>query len=360
MLKTMQMRNNPGIIRIFTVFTIVLIVTYLVSPKMVIGSVMEKVREVSTFYQFKDEMCFCLMFFIGFQISKHTHVSKNTFFIIAIFLTALSAINYTYTVIQLTNLTGREDNTVNTAYNFISLFPIYAMAFKHHKKGVIILTAISIFYVMLSAKRGAIVCLFASILYALYWYNKNLSVSGFKKIIAIFSVCVLFMLAFYWYTQNDYLLDRISYMESNGIGFRKIGYSMMFNYWIEDSNILIQLFGNGTAQTVNVCGNYGHNDWLELLIDNGAFGVVIYAAVFVHAFGFIMKKVSDPILKLAIFLSIMIWFLKTCFSMGYTDLFSGVITFILGFCIRKSMLYDKTHQFYTSAVTYDSGRLRLR
>ncbi len=359
MLKTMQMRNNPGIIRIFTVFTIVLIVTYLVSPKIVIGSVMEKIGKISTFGQFKDEMGFCFMFFIGFQISKQTHVSKNTFFIIAILLTLLTVINYTYTSIQLVNLTGKEENTVNTAYNFISLLPIYAMAFKYHKKGVMILTVISIFYVILGAKRGAIVCMFASILYTLYWYNKNVNVSTFKKIVSIFLVSILFILAFYWYMQNDYLLDRISYMESNGIGYREIGYSMMFNHWMEYSSILIQLFGNGTAQTVNVWGNYGHNDWLELLIDNGLLGVTVYALVFVFAFYFVIKKISDPILHLAAFLCVLIWFLKTCFSMGYTDLFSGIITFVLGYCIRKSILNDRTHQFYKKIVTYDSGKLRL-
>lgn len=360
MIKTIKLRQKPSIVRIFTFFSLMLIVTWLVSPKIVNGTVLEMIGKVRTFAQFKDEMGFCLMFFIGFNISKFTHATKNTFLIISIILTFLSVVNFTYTSIQLSNLTGREENTVNTAYNFVSLLPLYAMAFKNHPKAITGILFICVFYVILGAKRGAIVCLCASLLYGFYWYNHNYKLGTLKRVLALFLILGLFAIAYYWYTQNEYLVDRVSYTEENGIGMREIGYAVMFNHWINDKNILSQLFGNGTSQTINVWGNYGHNDWLELLIDNGLLGVSIYALVFVFAFYFVIKKISDPILQLTSFLCVIIWFLKTCFSMGYTDLFSGIITFVLGYCIRKSILNDRTHKFYKNIVTYDSGKLQLR
>lgn len=326
----------------FMFFTVLLTITYLISPKIVNGRLFEKIGEIGTFGQFKNEIGFCLMFFIGYYISRFTRPGKDTFFIVAIILTLINIGIYTYTVHSLALLFGKDENTINTAYNFVALLPIYVFAFKHHPKGVIGLLLVSTFYVMLGAKRGAIVCLLSSVLIAFYWYSKN-SNGLLKKIFAFFIVTTLLCLAGYWCINNMYLMERLEYMESSGIGMREVGYPVMLNHWLYDNNVFYQMFGNGTAQTVNIWGNYGHNDWLELLIDNGVFGVIVYICLFVYSIRFAIKHIHNTDTKLAAFLCIVIWALKTVFSMGYTDLYSGIITFMLGYCIQNAVLQNKTH-----------------
>ncbi len=334
--RTIQFRNKPTVVRLFTIFTLLLLITYLISPKTVNGTVIEFIGKVNTFGQFKNEMSFCLMFFIGYQIVPKTVTSNNTFLYIAFVLTFLSIVNYIHTSNQLARLFNRDENTISTAYNFISLLPIYALSFKNHRKLSLLLMIVCMFYVIQGAKRGAIVCMIMCVLVSFIWYIKNFKLSVSKRLLSAILILGIGAIAAYWYGQNEYLISRIEYMEARGIGYREIGYEMMLNHWLNDSNFITQLFGNGTAQTINVWGNYGHNDWLELLIDNGILGVILYAIVFISAFNFIFKKIESPYIRLSAFLCVMIWFLKTIFSMGYTDQFSGIMTFILGFCIRKT------------------------
>ena len=159
----------------------------------------------------------------------------------------------------------------------------------------------------------------------------------FKRVFAILLLLAAAATFIYYSIEsNEYLMSRIEKTQSEGIGQRSIAYVALWNHWSSDTNLFTFLFGNGMAQTITVWGNYAHNDWLELLIDNGLLGVVIYLMLFVLAFMYIRKMNIGRLYKLSAYLCLIIWFLKTVFSMGYTSMMNVMICFLLGLIIGKN------------------------
>lgn len=346
MIREMFFKNKPLFINLMTFFIVMLLITYIVSPKEVIGSNFEKIGRVSTFGQFKDSCGFCLSFFIGCQIARKDSKKNNSFVSVSIALMALAVARYYVSLTTLTTAQLLNGTTNNTAYEFIALLPVFAMTFKRNKALALALFFVATFFVILCAKRGAIVCLGVSLIYIFYWYRKQFKLTSAQKIGLVIIILAFAGFSVYEYFQNEYLIERMESMERHGIGTREVGYPYMFNHWLHDPNPFTFLFGNGTAQTVSVWGNFGHNDWLELLIDNGVFGVVVYALLIGSGFYYVIKKIRDPYLKLPAFLCMLIWFLETIFSMGYPSTYSGIQTFILGYVIILSMKKIKKHSNY--------------
>jgi len=335
--------NKPMVVDLMLLFSLMLIITYAVSPKYVYGTTFEAIGKVKTFGQFKDEIGFCFMFFIGVHLARTTKPSRHTFLWIAVVLTALCIITFMHSVSTLTTLRKTDATTITVAYNFIAIIPVLSLSFRNHKFVTVALWSVAIGFVIWGAKRGAIVCMAIASLYFLFWYTRNFRLSGMQKIGLLIIVIAICVFATDQYVSNEYLQERISNTQRKGIGPREIGYAILWDHWLSKSDLLVMIFGNGTAQTITVWGNYGHNDWLELLIDNGLFGALLYLCILIFGIVFILKNARNPYIHLPAMLCMLIWISKTVFSMGYTDLFSGIMTFTLGFCIQKSRLDNKKH-----------------
>ena len=117
---------------------------------------------------------------------------------------------------------------------------------------------------------------------------------------------------------------------------RDVAYSQLFSHWLNETNPLLFLFGNGTAQTITVWGNYGHNDWLELLIDNGLVGTLVYFAIVVATISYIRKARLSKLNKMSAYLCVLILFMQSCFSMGFTSGENGILVFLLGIIIGNN------------------------
>ena len=213
------------------------------------------------------------------------------------------------------------------------------------------MTAISaliiITIVIMSSKRGAIVILLTMLLFSLYYYFKTHKIS-FKSIAGVFIAVILLGAVIYnQYESNDYLQRRMEKTSEEGIGTRDLAYSMLFNHWINETNFFKFTFGNGTAQSIEVWGNYAHNDWLELLIDNGVLGVILYATIFISLNRYIRKSKLPPNYRLAIHLCVIYWLLKSIFSMGYMQETGAILLFLLGIIIgnyeQKKYIHQKQH-----------------
>ena len=71
--------------------------------------------------------------------------------------------------------------------------------------------------------------------------------------------------------------------------------------------------------TLNPSGYLAHNDWLELLSNFGLVGVSSYIFFFYAAYKSIKTPYWSINNKIIFFTVILIWFLTTLFSMGYTS-----------------------------------------
>jgi O-antigen ligase len=77
-----------------------------------------------------------------------------------------------------------------------------------------------------------------------------------------------------------------------------------------------------------------HNDWLELLVDNGIVGALVYALIFILLFKMIIKEknIQKRYLLLAI---ASIWLLKSMFSMSFTDDITYTLFLLFGYVTQK-------------------------
>ena len=340
-IKTLLRLNNPFFVKVFIAFYIILLLTFLLSPKTVIGTKNEAIGLVSTFGQFKEISAFVLSFFIAYIFVSKNNINSTYIYWTGIVFFVLSVIRYFFSKDLL--LEDREMFTNNAGYFLVAIIPYIPFLIEKKKSIGVIISVLVTGLIIASAKRGAIVCLIASILFMLLYYLKSHKIT-IKHIIVtliVFSISAIFV--YYAVTSNEYLMMRIVKTQDEGIGQRSIAYLTLWQYWSSETNILKFLFGNGMTQTVTVWGNYAHNDWLELLIDNGLVGVILYMLFFISAFAYIRKMKIESIYKLSAYLCLIIWLLKTIFSMGYTSIMNVIFCLLLGMIIGINELKKRSN-----------------
>lgn len=321
-------RNNPFFVKVFVAFFLLIVASWLFFQKQVIGIKYEAIGVVSTLGQFKTVSSFILAFFISYRYAlSGKSLSYNGIAYLGIIFVLLSIIRFFYNNEMMLNETGSEFFTNNMAYMVLACFPYFPFIIRKTKLISIVLFVICISIIFSGSKRGALLSLFVVCLFYVFYYMKKhrISLKLFMGITICIVGCAYFI--FYLYSSNEYLLMRMDRMHDSGIGTREIAYNVLFNYWLSEENLLKILFGNGMSYTIEVWGNYAHNDWLELLINGGLLSVILYFLLFVS----IMKYVSSVVIsfecKVSVYLSLIIWFMKSIFSMGYSDM--GNIIFIL-------------------------------
>lgn len=342
--KVFGKRNLPAFINIWTVFCAIQIITYLISPKTVYGTRYEAIGEVSTTSQMKDIFSYCLSFYIGLNIGLKRFISEKTIARIGMVILGIAVVRYMFDE-ALTMALFKIRKTNNSAYLFVTVIPFLPSMFKVYRKISILSIFVILAFTIGGAKRGAIVCTLASFIYYGYWYLKNHRVKLTTIIGGLALLCAIAGYSAYKYSENELLRERLEKTKDKGIGAREIGYAVMFNHWINDSNPFTKIFGNGSTQTVTVWGNFGHNDWLEILIDNGLFGVLLYASFFISCMSYIKRtNYLSSAEKLTCYLILLSWFLKTIFSMGYSSVWNSFAMILLGLLIGNSIFRKKLKQ----------------
>ena len=338
--KTALYVHKPFFVSVWLVFYLMQAITFLFSPKVVFGTVYEAIGEVSTLEQFKGISAFSFSFCMGYVVSrKMGGVTEKAILYMGLAFFALAGVRYFYTLNSLLTSLKADAVTNNSVYFLIGALPFLPFLIKRKKALAVAILIASILLVMFAAKRGAIVCMLAALFFSLLYYLK----SNKAKVKTFIIVITLFLgfgyLIYYAYESNEWLLSRMEFMQDNGIGGRGIAYPLLLGHWYNDTNFWTFMFGNGLAQTVAVWGNFAHNDWLELLINNGLVGVVLYLMLFVGMSRFIYKSAFPPAVRLSGYLCILIWFLQPIFSMGYTSISNAEYILLLGLIVGSEKHY---------------------
>ena len=338
--KTALYVHKPFFVSVWLVFYLMQAITFLFSPKVVFGTVYEAIGEVSTLEQFKGISAFSFSFCMGYVVSrKMGGVTEKAILYMGLAFFALAGVRYFYTLNSLLTFLKADAVTNNGVYFLVGALPFLPFLMKRKKALALAILIASILLIMFAAKRGAIVCMLAALFFSLLYYLK----SNKAKVKTFIIVIILFLgfgyLIYYAYESNEWLLSRMEFMQDNGIGGRGIAYPMLLGHWYNDTNFWTFMFGNGLTQTVVVWGNFAHNDWLELLINNGLVGVVLYLMLFVCISRFIYKSAFPPVVRLSGYLCILIWFLQTVFSMGYTSISNAEYILLLGLIVGSEKHY---------------------
>ena len=246
---------------------------------------------------------------------------------------------------------GREEFTNNVAYNFVHIIPL---VFCMNKR--ILLQYASLVYIiiflLLGMKRGAIIVGAMCVLYFVYISYKNANKRQKGYIMLLLGIAIIGIVSFAgdFIGSSDYFQTRVEQtLEGNTSGRDRI-YQSLFEHAMYRQNIGQILFGEGLNKTVTIAGNYAHNDWLELLINQGMLGVILYVFYFVALlFNYKQLKRVDIVKSNVLLTSMAIMFAGSLFSMSYGSL-SLSLTFGLGYSLSSinsssnSLLYRKSYK----------------
>jgi len=212
---------------------------------------------------------------------------------------------------------SREEFTLNSAYIFLAIIPAIAL----YKKALFqySLLAICSYFVLTGMKRGAMLIGALCLLYFIMSSFKHKS--NTKKIwIFLLSVGLLALVYYgflYMLNTSDYFNARLEQTREGNASGRDVLFSVFWNYFL-DSNIFFFLFGSGADATLRIIG-YAHNDWLEIAVNNGVFGIVLYITYWINLYK-TSNNTKDDALKKIIMLFFIVYFFKTFFSMSYNDI----------------------------------------
>lgn len=340
--KTALYVHKPFWVTIWLIFYLVQTASFLFSPQVVFGMVYEAIGEVHTMDQFKSISAFMLSFCIGYVVARKSgKISNNILVSIGLIFFLLALIRYFYMLHALLSWLRVDGVTNNSGYFVVGILPFLPFFLKRSKILAAIILVLSIVLIMFAAKRGAIVCMVAALFFSVLFYLKENKASMKAILLAV----VLFLgagyLIYYAYESNEWLLSRIEFMQNEGIGGRGVAYPVLLGHWYNDTNFWTLMFGNGMAQTVTVWGNFAHNDWLELLICNGVVGVVLYLMIFVGLFRFIYRSSLSSWVRLSAYLCMLIWFLQSLFSMGFTSMSNVEYILLLGLIVGSEKVQFK-------------------
>lgn len=239
---------------------------------------------------------------------------------------------------------GNNTNLVNNfSYFFAFLFP-YLFFFKNKKILGIICVFFMIVMAIQGAKRGALLSIIAASFS--YYYYYLISVKGKNKILSyIFSFTILlFILASicYFLFNNAFVLDR--FLEDDGGSGRDIIYSNLINSWMNSESLFNLLFGHGfsSSLTLSGIGLFAHSDWLELLVNYGLLGVLLYLFMFFQVLLFIFDF-NKPIYYRLVLVSVFsIWVVTSIVSMNYMNSQAILQSILLAYIFSSKEILNKS------------------
>lgn len=258
-----------------------------------------------------------------YYYSKRGKISESHLFIWTIVLLVVYSMTFIFRrtegggVIHVVN--DIEEGTNNAGYLMVSLIPLL---FFFGKKPVIQYTvlAIVVFFVVTSVKRGAmIVGLVMSVILIL---NSLRDSKTWQKILAFFLFAAVVYLSYryvlYLISSSDFVNLRIEQTLSGDSSNRDEIYSYFLNYFLNQSNVGSFLFGSGAFATARIYDYFAHNDWLELAINQGVLGLIVYLMFWVSLTKDWRKCKAERNVYFALGLTFLFLLFRTFVSMSYS------------------------------------------
>ena len=236
-----------------------------------------------------------------------------------------------------------EEFTNNTGYKFLSLIPLLFFFSKHRTLQYLALAYIMAFIIM-GMKRGAIFIGAIVVLWFFYQTIKNAPRKTRYKII-LFSVAIVVATSLYignMLETSEYFQYRIEETQEGSTSGRDIIFSRLYSYFANETTAWQFYFGSGANYTVAIAGNFAHNDWLELAVNQGCLGVFIYFIYWICMYRTWRRCKSDSDIYSSLGALCIIFFLCTFFSMSYGNM-SIYATLCLGYCLASSNRLGKTN-----------------
>lgn len=277
-----------------------------------------------------DHLRSILPIFMFFYFTKKGTVTQN--FINQLFFVLLSCSIVLYFERLLTGVFNEIEfftRTNNHAYSLVPFIPMLYLINISKKIKTILLFTILIF-LLLTAKRGAIIVGIAAAF--LYFYYTNTGKFSFNKIFSLFcGIIAIIGLFFYFIRSNEYFQRRFLETIEGNSSHRDILYSEMYNHFINESDSDTFIYGNGAESAIRIFREAAHNDWLEIAINQGMFGIILYAIYWLF-FIITIWNMKNSNIKHAATTVFVMYFLMSFFSMSINAM-PLICAFVIGYCI---------------------------
>lgn len=262
-------------------------------------------------------------------------------------LLAVSVVQFYYFFLDSTDIKGVDEITNNFGYLFVGIITLLIF---YQNKTIIqyAMLACCMIMVVFSMKRGAILvatsCLVPLVL--LIWRQSNQIKRVFLTLLILLFMAGGIYLIQYMLQTSEYFLTRIQDTLEGNSSLRSEIYSKLWEHFTEDASLLEQFFGGGANQTLYIAQNYAHNDWLEILINQGLCGVVLYAVYWWQFWKTrnACKGIDELVVtKSGMTICFLASGLMTSFSMSYANLPIG-LSMTLGICMGQLTNYQAEHE----------------
>lgn len=226
-----------------------------------------------------------------------------------------------------------ENATINVGYDIVALMPLICF-WKKRPIVQYVFLALVVGLVVTTVKRGAII---VSALCTLYFIHNTLTHSTRKTKWYIWLVVLAFVIVgaryvINFYNNSEFAQLRMAYTMEGGSSGRDSIFSHAWNIFI-NSDIIGAIFGHGAVATIRIIGIAAHNDWLEILINQGLLGVIVYLFYWIAFYKTFRRAKNDetqPIMGMVM----IIYFAATLFSMSYSAM-TLPATLALGYSLAK-------------------------
>jgi len=270
----------------------------------------------------------------------------NIFFILFFILSCLFFHYYQ-------RIASEERNIVNFVnnygYNFVLLLPLLLLL---NKKTVINIgfILIIIFYTILSAKRGALISLICGIIvYVLYQYKElNLPNTKMRRFFIIVIIFLFMGFLSFCIKNNEFFMFRWENI-SNNTSNRDVILESLYNFWVVNYNVISLIFGFGLSGTIYFCGNFAHNDFIEVIFDYGILGFIFYISILCILFCKVIHRNVSYSIKYSLLSTLIIWLSKGMTTGVITGDSSLLLTIVIGYSyglhnhIIKMQKISQTH-----------------
>jgi hypothetical protein len=280
--------------------------------------------------------------FFYFSYNKVITLEWLRTFTILMLITSILAYNLRYTKsVEMLYMSGsnRTDVTNSAAYLFVGLIPCLLFFTKQRITQLILLLVLG-FYIISGTKRGAMLIGLVMIAYYMFFYLNKSTI--LMKLLYLFIFAGAVTLGYYFIESiiatNDYFVTRIDRTLDGDVSGRDNMYPKMICYVFEEANVFNMLFGSGANYTCKVIGNYAHNDWLEILVDCGLIGLIVFFNLCKRLFNIYRYIDSNSLWRYAMGLVLIDFYLKTFFSMSYGDVTLSM-SMIIGIAIAQTYIY---------------------
>jgi hypothetical protein len=282
-----------------------------------------------------------LQIYAFYVLARRGYLNENLlkFFFFLLFLLTVRAFFQTYQR-GLENAAERgsmrEEFTNNVGYAFVRLLPALVL-FRKRPILQYIFLAVCGYFIVAGMKRGAILSGAICLIWFLY-VNLKGAPKRRKWIVSLVTIALVMVGVYfvnYMMSSSAYFLSRYeATIEGESSGRNEL-YATFFNHFINEQNPFLFLFGNGANATLKISFNYAHNDWLEIAINQGLVGLLIYFVYWICFFVSWRKAKGHQEAFMAIGMTLIIFFMSTLYSMSYSGM-TRCSAMVLGYYLAVS------------------------